>query len=62
MKLFILAFAICIIALAMDAWFTTWMERRRMRDHQRLMDEYSKNPRDLKWVKDDVMSDDSLPF
>ena len=58
MKLFILIFAIFIADLALDAW----MERRRMREHQRLMDEYSKNPNDSKWIKDDVMSDDSLPF
>lgn len=58
MKLFILVFAIFIADLVLDAC----MERRRMREHQRLMDEYSKNPDDPKWVKDDVMSDDNLPF
>lgn len=62
MKLLALTCLMCVIASILYGWFTAWMDRRRQREHQRLLDEYRRNPHDPRWVKDDVMTDDSLPF
>ena len=58
----VIAFAGVIVSVIVFSIFNVYLDRKRWAEWQQRMAEFSLDPDNPKWVKDDVETDDTLPF